>query len=255
MKQISRIENITPEIARALLEKNTYNRPINQTRLRKYIKAMKDGSWVLNGESIKIAVGGRLLDGQTRLLACVMSGVAFQTWVIRNVPEEAVFTIDIGGFRKVADMHAFEGEKNTSQLGAVINLLSEIIDQHAYSSLEYEDQKAFLDRFPEIRESVTSIRLRHMNVPPCVEHAANYFASQSYGSDWAAQWLYSLSVSRFDNAQAALDVWLKKRKSTKTYKTEYSSLLGIMLKAMKWSHSGVRVPLVYQQGVHKFPEL
>ena len=74
---------------------------------------------MLNGETVKIASDGTILDGQHRLYACIQAGVPFETVVIRGLPPEAQDTIDTGMARKFADQLALRGEVNTPLLAAI----------------------------------------------------------------------------------------------------------------------------------------
>jgi len=114
---------VTPEMARKLLERNKSNRKVKRTFVERYAQAMKDGEWKYNGESIKIGTDGTLLDGQHRLLACVESGVEFETLVIGNLSPATFAYIDIGRKRTGADVLDVTGFKYTGDMAAALNLL------------------------------------------------------------------------------------------------------------------------------------
>jgi len=57
---------ITPEIAAAMLETNTMNRPLSMPHVRKLSDALLRGEWVVNGDAIRISSNGFLIDGQHR---------------------------------------------------------------------------------------------------------------------------------------------------------------------------------------------
>ena len=94
---------ITPQMAEQMLEKNIANRKVNQANVNRIASDMATGNYKVNGETIKISPNGEILDGQHRLLACVKSGMAFQTYVVYDVERETVGTIDMGKGRSVAD--------------------------------------------------------------------------------------------------------------------------------------------------------
>lgn len=94
---------ITPQMAGQMLEKNIANRKVNQANVNRIASDMATGNYKVNGETIKISPNGEILDGQHRLLACVKSGMAFQTYVVYDVERETVGTIDMGKGRSVAD--------------------------------------------------------------------------------------------------------------------------------------------------------
>lgn len=94
---------ITPQMAGQMLEKNIANRKVNQANVNRIAADMATGNYKVNGETIKISPNGEILDGQHRLLACVKSGMPFQTYVVYDVERETVGTIDMGKGRSVAD--------------------------------------------------------------------------------------------------------------------------------------------------------
>ena len=95
------IETITPEMAKAMLEGNTGNfRNVDRSRVIRYAADMKAGRWPVTGDSVKFN-GQQLKDGQHRLIACVRSGVPFDTVVAKNVQDDAVLNIDRGKPRSV----------------------------------------------------------------------------------------------------------------------------------------------------------
>jgi hypothetical protein len=110
---------ITPQIAQEWAALNTRNRPVRYAKVAQFARDMKAGKWVLNGETVKIAANGDLLDGQHRIFACIQAGIAFETVVIRGLPSEAQDTIDTGVGRKMADQLALRGEKDTILLAAI----------------------------------------------------------------------------------------------------------------------------------------
>ena len=65
----AKIVDITPEMAREYLEKNSHNRRLSERSVRNLATAIKNGEWQVNGEAIKVDKEGNLLDGQHRLSA------------------------------------------------------------------------------------------------------------------------------------------------------------------------------------------
>ena len=94
---------ITPEMAKELLEQNTNNRGISPANVQKIASDMLSDGFKLNGETIKIYDDGSLADGQHRLMACVLSGKPFQTYVIRGIKKDVLHTIDAGKTRNTVE--------------------------------------------------------------------------------------------------------------------------------------------------------
>lgn len=122
-QQTTSIVTITPDIATKLLENNQNNRPINLTRVKALAQDMLIGKWEVNGETIKIYEDGTLADGQHRLSACVMSGVPFQTYIVRNLHKEVLPTIDCGEKRSIVHGLKMKGIDIDSKLIPTFNLL------------------------------------------------------------------------------------------------------------------------------------
>jgi len=103
------IETITPIIASEFLSKNNHNRNLNKHKLKEYSDVMTAGEWQLNGESISIADNGDLMNGQTRLSACIASGCNFVTLVVRGIKRNNFSTIDTGKVRSGSDVLNIKG--------------------------------------------------------------------------------------------------------------------------------------------------
>lgn len=114
------IEEIDPEIARDILGGNTHNRNVRQSFVRAYAADMTSGDWKWNGESIKIATDGTVIDGQHRLLAVIESGVTVPMLVIRGLPMDVQETVDGGIRRTFADVLKLRGESNWITLAAMV---------------------------------------------------------------------------------------------------------------------------------------
>lgn len=94
---------VTPEIANQWLQKyNTVNRAIQKAHIQRIARDIKNGNWGLNAEPIAFhgnpldpeAGPVRLLNGQHRLMGCVMAKTPLEIQISVNVPEEAYATYD-----------------------------------------------------------------------------------------------------------------------------------------------------------------
>lgn len=115
------VETITPAQAHALLGGNTHNRLVS-SRVKDLARAMREGFWVLNGETIKVAKNGTLIDGQHRLLAIIEAKTPIQTYVVRGLPLVAQETVDIGRKRTLGDVLSIRGEANYTILAAALSV-------------------------------------------------------------------------------------------------------------------------------------
>lgn len=113
---------ITPDKAACMLEKNTRNRPLDNSRVKRYTDAIKDGKWKINGECIIISPDGTILDGQHRLWAIIESRKAVEMCVMFNVDEETIATINCGKSRGPGDVLSINGHHNTQVMAPTVRL-------------------------------------------------------------------------------------------------------------------------------------
>lgn len=149
------LTTITPQMAKDLLASNKNNRKISKRIVNQYARDMLEGRWKNNGQSILAAEDGTLIDGQHRLMACVQSGVPFQAFLVRGVPEETRSTIDAGRKRSAADALFLSGHTpyHTTGVAAsarlIINYLrGESLSQTPSASEIFE----FVEAQPEVSE-------------------------------------------------------------------------------------------------------
>lgn len=112
------LTEITPETAEKWLQDNTHNRNIRAAVVAGYAADMAAGQWLENGQSIRFAADGTLLDGQHRLTAIRDSGITLRMMVVRNLPNIAQMTMDTGAKRTFADVLRLNGESNAVSLAA-----------------------------------------------------------------------------------------------------------------------------------------
>lgn len=158
MNKEVKIMTITPEMARDMLDKNTRNRTLWTRDTARLAKEMANGTFKDNGDTIRIADDGVLLDGQHRLHACVASGVPMVDAIVVILKDKSVFdTIDIGRRRTTGDVLSINGEKNAKNLAAALALL------HRYRTAKLStgadkvppsELAALLDINPNMRQSV-----------------------------------------------------------------------------------------------------
>lgn len=112
-------ESITPDLAAKILERNTANRTLSQGLVDRYAAEMRRDAWDEdNGETIKIAADGTVVDGQHRLWAVVESGRTIRFLVVRGVDRDSFQTIDIGKARTAGDLVGIAGIPSGNQVAA-----------------------------------------------------------------------------------------------------------------------------------------
>jgi hypothetical protein len=113
------IEMIGPQEAQKILDLNPKNRHIRERRVQAIATDIINRLWDFNGETIKIATDGSLLDGQHRLLGIIKAGIAVPCLVVRGLPVLAQDNVDTGAKRLYSDVLTMRGEKNTATLAAI----------------------------------------------------------------------------------------------------------------------------------------
>lgn len=121
------VETINPFRAEELLKKNKFNRKTTKARIDRYAGEMRQGKWKLNGQPLIFDEDGYLRNGQTRLRACIKSQCSFVTTVVRNVPRDAIPTVDIGQPWRSADYLSAEGNKYAHMLSSAIGWIMRIL--------------------------------------------------------------------------------------------------------------------------------
>lgn len=159
------ITDVTPELAAEWLKQNTRNRSISADRVAKYARDMLAGHWPLNGEAIKRATDGTLLDGQQRLSAVVEAGVTVTMLVVEDLPPETQQTMDLGRVRTLSDNLGINGTSHAVVVAAITRRSWQWSQGNlkfaAYISPTIPEMQAFLDDNPSIlRSAELAVQIR-----------------------------------------------------------------------------------------------
>lgn len=131
------VVTITPPMAAAMMERNKdeewENRPQSQRAIKRYVTAMARGAWKLTGETIIFSKGGKLLNGQHRLIACIQAGVGFQTFVVFGIDEDSFMYMDIGTKRTAGHIFAINGVPNYNWAAAVTRVVKAYRENEKWS--------------------------------------------------------------------------------------------------------------------------
>lgn len=196
----ARLVTITPAIAEKWLKKNTHNRGVVNSRVDQYAADMRRGEWRVNGETIKLAADGRVLDGQHRLLAVCEAGVDVQSLVITGLEEQAQETMDQGRARSLADVFKLRGEKYHNPLATSARVLAlyelyGTIVQPAYEAPPSILQASrALERNPELRDSVAFVFLQRKPWLPSSHMGALHFLFATVGAEAANDFVTKLTT-------------------------------------------------------------
>jgi len=115
---------VTPELANAMLERNSNNRTIREKYVMEIKNDLMAGRWLFASNMISFYEDGELSDGQHRLAAIASSGESVYSLVAFGVKREAAVYIDRGRARSSTDsIRILEGEKLfNSRISAVLKL-------------------------------------------------------------------------------------------------------------------------------------
>jgi hypothetical protein len=97
---------LTPELAGWLLENNGGNRRISPSEVERIATDIAEGRWQINGDTVKVSVSGRLVDGQHRCLAVIKADRPVITLIAFEVADtkDVFATIDQQRQRSVRDI-------------------------------------------------------------------------------------------------------------------------------------------------------
>lgn len=123
---------ITPSLAELMLETNIRNRRVNERHADVLAQVLASRDMRLNGETIIFSSDGHLLDGQHRLLACVRSGVSFESFVVFGISPKAFNTIDSGKSRGTGDVLSLAGVSNATKLTGALQALVAFVDNGGF---------------------------------------------------------------------------------------------------------------------------
>lgn len=113
-------ETITTAKAQQYLNTSLGNRPISKPTVRSYADSMKQGKWMLNGDTITFDVDGHLIDGHHRLNAVIMAEVPVVMSVCRGVDADAFKTKDDGLHRRLSQLIGMQKVKNYNAVAAAV---------------------------------------------------------------------------------------------------------------------------------------
>ena len=151
---------ITPAMAEEMLKNNGHNRKLAPLSIKKLSNAILRGEWKYNGVPIIFSKTNKLLDGQHRLKACVLSGKSIISDIVYNIEDNCFDTIDIGRIRSLADIFYIGGEENGKVLAASLKLIYSYYNNNfskmlgGTSSLTHQQAEKVLEEHPKIRQSV-----------------------------------------------------------------------------------------------------
>jgi hypothetical protein len=185
---------VTPALAAELLGRNVaLNRRVNRALVERYATDMTNGDWnEENGETIKIATDGTLLDGQHRLSAVVESGQTVRMLIVRNIHPDALSTVDTGKSRSFADVLHMRGQENARRVAAAAKYVWHYENGSILSSgraVSHALLATVLEAHPELPDAVVEVHAYSPGIQPASVLAFVYALAKEKHPRKAAQWL------------------------------------------------------------------
>lgn len=181
--QIEQVE-MTPAMAREILGHNDNNRNPDERAIQKLVVQMASGKWVLNGDTIVISESGRLLDGQHRLTAVVLSRSTVPMLVARGARDSVFTTIDTGRSRKATDIALLAGVANRFDAMAAAKTIYSMVHGISISlPVAPSYYLEVLERFPSLEGWCS--RFRHARAAKALIGAGTLIPALVYLSDIA----------------------------------------------------------------------
>jgi hypothetical protein len=174
------LRTITPQWASKILaERNSGNRAMSRLHVEALAKEMRRGKWKVNGDTICVN-GARLIDGQHRLAAVVLSGVTIQSFVIEGLSSDVFDTKDVGKRRSAGDTLGVRGEKDANRLAAMLQLIDKYMTGRSEKSVNYSNTEIeeLLEKYPDARHSVQTSYKNKGLITPSVLDACHYLFSR-----------------------------------------------------------------------------
>ena len=189
------IEEITPHLAAKWLELNMHNRPLQYERALALSGAIRRGEWAVNGDAIRFASNGELLDGQHRLQAIVIAGKPVKTLVVRGLALDSFATIDTNrAVRSARDVLALSGIPNNMVVAPMARF------QHFYEN-GGNPYDAGIDKTPSA-EQILAIARRPGFAPLANRVLASRWCRKFVGNGLTGFCMYVFGQYREDHARA-----------------------------------------------------
>lgn len=126
-------ETITPAQARELLNSGYKNRKLSQMKILEYAQLMLSNKWSPTASKIDIDEKGKLINGNHRLEAIILTNTPVTMLVHRGVPTSDREVIDTGVKRSLGQLFSmYTNRKNAVSYAAYINKCVELSTKGAY---------------------------------------------------------------------------------------------------------------------------
>lgn len=258
---------VTPELAIELLGRNLHNRNVRTAHVQALAGDITNDRWLPNGETIKIAADGTLVDGQHRLHAVVEAGIGVDMLVVRGVTLAAQETIDTGRARTFADALRLRGEPDALRLASATRIVWEWLDNGSTlapghggaSNPSHATLAEVLRSNPDIREAarVGAITSRHVPILTGAQGALIAWTTarvDAEDSTYFLDSLVSLAELRADDPILALRQLFQRWSERPHARPDRRVIVASTIKAWNAFRAGVPLTIVVYRPGGKRPE-
>ncbi len=157
---------ITPAEAQWILDHGAKNRPLKESRARRYCADIKAGIFKPNGESAIFDERDRCVDGQHRMLGIVLAQKPAVIYCVFGVPSKYFASIDQGSLRSGGDIAGTMGFTNYSMVAAIAHLAIGYTDGSLASTgpsakIPGDALRLYMERHRERLELTAAETLKH----------------------------------------------------------------------------------------------
>lgn len=185
---------VTPRMAAEWLAANTTNnRRISRQLVNQYAHDMIQGRWEHTGEAIKFDQEGRLIDGQHRLTAVVLSKKTITMMVVKGLEHKVIQVIDTGRSRSAGDALTISGI--SASANATAALARKIIGYRSGTDQLFDSKKIRMRGQPITNRDIIDFCER-FDLSPHINFSGRILYHQVAkiftGGEWAfLHWLFS----------------------------------------------------------------
>jgi len=148
------VAEVTPEVASAWLKRNVHNRRVRQENVDVLVRAIRAGQWQLDGNPVRFAADGTLLDGQHRLCAVIAADQTVPMFVVEGLDAAAQDVMDTGARRRAGDALTLADYPNANRLAAAVRLALTIDAQWKITTFANVEVLAWVADHPEMAEGI-----------------------------------------------------------------------------------------------------
>lgn len=199
---------VTPDVAAELLELNTRNRPLRQSDVAAYARAMRAGLWRDGVADICIDKTGVLINGQHTLSAVLASRAVIVVTLKTGLEPGDQDTMDAQRKRSVGQQLAIEGVKHANSVAAIGKIVMGWRASVDGELLTPSDFKSLSPKTPQDRLDVLSFcRANQAELEATAAQAKRWYGKS--GGVLNESTIGTLTVVFRDSAPEHADAWLQ----------------------------------------------